>query len=311
MPPARWFENRTRSYANKCVEVIQREQAALAEIHNRPHILRLIAREVQCKLALHLHNDPQEMDDARTPTERRKLLAKCDGIYCVSDYIRNRFLEGLQNDARTKLHVVHNGIEIPATLPAKEKLIVFAGRMTEDKGALPLAEALRIALPKLPDWRAVLVGSRRFAVSENLSSYENQVAETLSPLGAQVTLTGFIPHAETLHYFAGSSIAVVPSLWQEPFGRTALEALAYGAAVISSGRGGLREVTGEAALTVDNVTPQTLANAILMLARNTHERERLQHLARIRATHFSIAQCTQTLDDARSFILGESTLHAA
>ncbi|MFW8695567.1 glycosyltransferase, partial [Mesorhizobium japonicum] len=58
------------------------------------------------------------------------------------------------------------------------------------------------------------------------------------------------------------AIAVTPSVWAEPLGLTALEAHAAGAALISSGRGGLREASGPHALYVDEVTPASLTDAM-------------------------------------------------
>lgn len=303
LPNVRWYENRTRSYARQCVEVILREQATLVEIHNRPNLLRLIAPKVKCKFVLHFHNDPQEIDYTRTPRERSKILERTDAVYCVSGYIRDRFAEGIDIKLHDKLHVVYNGIESPVILPEKENVITFAGRMTEGKGAKLFAEALRIALPQLPDWKAVMIGSRRHSVAEKLTPHEKEIAEVLQHVGEQARMPGFLSHTETLDYFARAAIAVVPSVWQEPFGRTAIEAMAYGCALISSGRGGLREVTAYAAATVNDLTAEKLADAIIMLAKNKNERDRLQSLARKRATYFSIADRTSLLDKVRDKVL--------
>ncbi|MCP6769397.1 glycosyltransferase, partial [Klebsiella pneumoniae] len=53
-----------------------------------------------------------------------------------------------------------------------------------------------------------------------------------------------------------AAIAVTPSTWDEPFGLTAVEAHAAGAALISSGRGGLREASGDHAHYLEAVTPR-------------------------------------------------------
>ncbi len=307
MPPsARWFENRTRAYAKGCARIIDTANAKLAEIHNRPHLLRLIAQKTDRPLALHLHNDPQEMDEARTPKERLKLLGLCSAIYCVSNYIRDRFMDGLPKNAGQKLSVIYNGIEIPQELPQKENIIVFAGRMTEGKGALLLAQALRVALPQLPGWRAILIGSRRHEAGRSLTPHEKEIAAMLKPLETQVAVTGFLAHEETLSHFSRAAIAVVPSLWEEPFGRTALEAMAYGCAVISSGRGGLREVTADAALSPPQMTEETLAHAILLLGRDEDLRASYTRLARERAQYFAIDARTAALDEVRSSLLAKS-----
>lgn len=299
--PISWYENRTRAYANASAGLIREYRADLAEVHNRPQFIWLLARKTDVKLALHLHNDPQEMDASRTPAERLHLIQRCSVIYCVSEFIRSRFLDGLGDNARVR--TVHNGLDAPATLPPKEKLLVFAGRMTEGKGGLLLAQALRLALPALPGWQAVIIGSTRHSVGTKPGTYEAQVMEALAPLGSQVEQPGFLGHEATLRWFARASLAVTPSVWAEPFGRTALEALASGCALISSGRGGLAEVTGDAALTLTDLTPETLADAIRALARDEPRRENLARAGRIQAARFALDLCARALDDARDFAL--------
>ena len=307
---ARWFENRSRAYARGAAGIMNRKNVALAELHNRPVVAPMIAKRTRCRIALHLHNDPQEMDGTRTAGDRSRMLAMCAGVYCVSEYIRGRFNEGLSYAETAKVHVVYNGIELPDKLPTKENRIVFAGRMTEGKGALLLAKALTMALPGLPDWKATIIGSQRHEARAVVGTYERNVHETLALL-PQVELAGFLSHDGTLAQFARASIAVVPSVWQEPFGRTALEAMAYGCATISSGRGGLIEVTGDASLTLETLTPESLAQAITHLAWDQSERERLIAAGRARARHFSIDKCAAALDAARETILSQKVQHAA
>lgn len=310
VPHGWFFENRTRAYARGCAKIINRENTELAEIHNRPQLLRLIAPQVKCRLVLHLHNDPREMRGAKTPKEREELLALCNGVYCVSEYIRQCYLEGLPASLASKLQVVHNGIEIPSTLPRKEKLIVYAGRMTAGKGALLLAKALRLAMPQLPGWNAVMIGSDRHSVSEKPSEHEALVIHEMHGV-ERARLAGFLSHEETIKLFARAAIAVVPSVWGEPFGRTAIEAMAYGCAVISSGRGALQEVTGDAALTIDDLTPEQLAENIVALARGEALSSALQSKARERAKQFDIAKCAATLDNIRETILQGISRHVA
>ena len=54
---------------------------------------------------------------------------------------------------------------------------------------------------------------------------------------------GFLKHKKVLQFLNKSEIAVVPSRWEEPFGRTALESSSRACATIISNRGGLPETT--------------------------------------------------------------------
>ncbi len=103
---------------------------------------------------------------------------------------------------------------------------------------------------------------------------------------AGIRLHGHLPHAAVLAAMARAAIVLVPSRWQEPFGMTALEALACGAALIVSPRPGLLEVVGDAALQAEPDDPAALAGAILRLAGDEALRRRLSEQGRARAARF-------------------------
>ena len=67
---------------------------------------------------------------------------------------------------------------------------------------------------------------------------------------------GFLEHNKVLNVFKKTSIAVVCSRWEEPFGRTSLEASANGCAVIITNRGGLPETVTNAKILKKNCPPK-------------------------------------------------------
>ena len=304
-PQRRWYENLTRAYARALAESWADSPPALIELQNRPSLLLALRKHTQAPLALHLHNDPQEMSGARSPAQRTRLLHMCSAIYCVSEHIRDRFCEGLTHNTH-KVHVVHNGIEPPAETVKKQPVILYVGRMTPNKGVHLLTEALTKTLPEHPQWKAVFIGGRRHSPTLSPCRYERSLRATLAPLGAQAEWRGFQEHEQTMQAFAQSSIVVVPSLWDEPFGRTALEGMAHGCAVISSGHGGLREVTGDAAFTLPHTNVEQLADALQTLIKDETQRNMLGEAARRRAQQFSLTACTKTLDDARAAVIASS-----
>ena len=99
---------------------------------------------------------------------------------------------------------------------------------------------------------------------------------------------------------AQAAIAVVPSRWAEPFGLTALEALACGAALVCSLRGGLAEVAGGVSLAADPDEPGALAAAILTLARDGGLRARLAAAGQERARAFDVAAARVRLGELRA-----------
>jgi glycosyltransferase involved in cell wall biosynthesis len=74
----------------------------------------------------------------------------------------------------------------------------------------------------------------------------------------------FAGHVEAAAFYDRVDVAVVPSLWNEPFGLTVLEALARGLPVIASRRGGIPELFahGAAGCLVDPAQPGSLGRAL-------------------------------------------------
>jgi glycosyltransferase involved in cell wall biosynthesis len=125
------------------------------------------------------------------------------------------------------------------------------------------------------------------------------VRVALSPLGGRAEVLTDVPFAAVKALNESAAIALVPSKWREPFGRTCLEAHAGGAAVISSGSGGLREISGEAALYVPGADAAGLARAVATLVADEALRVRLAAEGRARAENlFDLSRVAARLDDA-------------
>ena len=158
--------------------------------------------------------------------------------------------------------------------------IVFAGRAMPEKGLDVICAALPDVLDRHPSWRAVLMLA-------DWDHHHRWAAPHLKPLeryGDRVTVLRSVPLTTVQRQMKAASIALTPSVWAEPFGLAAVEAHAAGAALISSGRGGLREASGPHALYVDDITPRSLTAAIEQLIFHP-----LQRLAMARAAQRYVA----------------------
>ncbi len=271
-------------YAAAVARVLRRLGPARIEVHNRPEIaLRLRRAFPRTPLALFVHNDPQAMRGARTAAQRHRLLARMQ-VACVSETLRRRFGEGLPAGAEVAL--LPNCIDLarlPARREVRDPVILFVGRLVADKGADAFVAACAGALPRLAGWRAEMIGADRFTPD----SPETPFLAALRPAAAAagIRLHGHLPHDAVLRAMARAAMVVVPSRWCEPFGMTALEALACGAALIVSPRPGLLEVVGDAALVAE---PDALAPALLRLAGDAALRRRLSERGRLRAAGFDV-----------------------
>ena len=273
-------------YGAALLGTLRRAGPALIEVHNRPELAIWLARQLPTTpVVLFLHNDPQAMRRAATPTERARLLRALARVVVVSEYLGQRLLEGISEPVRAPA-VLPNAIDLTALPPPRprEPLILFAGRVVRDKAPDVFVAACGIALPQLADWRAELIGADRFRIDSPETAFTNVVRADAERAG--VRAIGYREHAFVLDRMARAAIVVVPSRWQEPFGLVALEAMASGAALISSSRGGLREVAGDVALYVDPDDPPGLAAAICSLAAEPSRRAAMGQAGRARAEAF-------------------------
>ncbi len=114
-----------------------------------------------------------------------------------------------------------------------EKLILFVGRLTHQKGCEYLIRALP-SIAKYQDAKLVIVGDgyqRGELEHEAFSGGE----------GWRIRFTGFIPDNEVVDLMLSADVMAVPSVY-EPFGVVALEAMAAGIPVVASNIDGLGEI---------------------------------------------------------------------
>jgi UDP-glucose:(glucosyl)LPS alpha-1,2-glucosyltransferase len=293
-----------RRYAGGVARVLADIVPALIEVHNRPDLaLFLAARFPETPVSLLLHNDPHGMRRATTATQRAELLAHVAKVITVSTFLRGRLLNNIPNPTRIP-GVLPNCIdlrEIPPPPAERDPVILFAGRVVADKGADTFVAACARALPQLPGWRAEMIGADRFGPD----SPETPFLRALRPKAqeAGVVMAGYRPHAEVLAAMSRAAIVVVPSRWAEPFGLTALEALACGAALLCSARGGLPEVYGHAGQRIEPENPNTIADAITALACDPARRAALGAAGIARARLFDVPQTAAALDALRAELL--------
>jgi len=229
-------------------------------------------------LALYRHtNEPSRIASLRR-LKRNRRMRKLRAIIAISEACRNsieREHAGLPAD----IYVVPNGLERGswhAAPGAREKLIMYSGRPARHKGFVEFCQALEIVLEKHRDWRAVM-----FCIGWDLlcEVEDNSPEKAFAPLkrfGDRVVLQKNGAIADVQRMLKKTAIAAVPTTGDDAFSLPAAEAHFAGAAVVSSGRGALREVSGPGALYLEDVTAHHIARA---LDRLIADPELLQHYA--------------------------------
>ncbi|WP_075536311.1 glycosyltransferase [Candidatus Pelagibacter communis] len=276
------LKSTTNEYAEKLIKEINNNNFDIVEIHNRPQLLFKLINKVQSKFIFYFHNDPLSMKGSKSVNERLKILKEVEKIIFVSEWVRERFFLDIDQKLQTKTEVVYPSVNKQKKIK-KEKNIIFVGRLNYSKGYDIFKDAIIKILNKFPKWKAYSLGDE-----DRRNIYINH------PNHKEL---GFVNHKKTLNILNRSEIAVVPSRWEEPFGRTSLEATSRGCATIISNRGGLRETTNSAII-LKKLDSNELFLEIKKLITNNKKRKHIQSLSRKNIIHLINAN-TKIIDQIR------------
>ncbi len=161
------------------------------------------------------------------------LNRKFDRLIVATDYMKSELLRNGFAPDRIEIHapVPRSGrISDQSSFDARNR-IVYAGQIIRGKGVDVLLESL--ALIKTP-FECVILGD---------GSHRPECERLSERLGLQdrVRFEGYVPQARIAEFYRGASVAVMSSLWPEPFGATGLEAMRCGLPVVAFDAGGIRE----------------------------------------------------------------------
>tara|TARA_B100001093_G_scaffold337984_1_gene322756 strand:- start:544 stop:2661 length:2118 start_codon:yes stop_codon:yes gene_type:complete len=249
------LSSQSKEYVKKFFDIQLKFNSDIIEVHNRPNYINKLTK-LKSKLVLYFHNDPISMIGSKSINERINLLNVCSKIIFNSEWSKKQYLKDLKNfyHKSEKFEVIHQStVKTKINLKKKEKIITFVGKLNSAKGYDIFGEAITRILNKYPDWKSIVIGDEpREKLFFNHKNLKN---------------LGFQSHQTVLNTFNKTSVAIACSRWEEPFGRTSLEAASRGCAVIISNRGGLPETITNGII-LSNLQPQTLFLAIENLIQN-------------------------------------------
>mgnify|MGYP003953065585 CR=1 FL=1 len=258
-----FFQSRSNVYVKNFITYENKIKSDLIEIHNRPNYINKIFT-VNKNLVLYFHNDPLEIKGSKSIKDRINLLNKTKKIIFISNWVKKRFLKGINKNNISKKHfeiIQHSTNKKKISLNKKQNLIIFVGRLNKSKGYDIFGKAIINILNNYPNWKSIVIG--------------DELREKITFKHKKLKILGFQKHNTVSSCFIKSDICVVSSRWDEPFGRTALEASSAGCAVIITNKGGLPEASPKA-LIINNLNVKNLENALIKLIKNTKFKKALQ-----------------------------------
>ena len=294
-------------YAATVAGHVRRRQPDVVHTHIFDQFLPLLRRAApNARLVLHMHDHSQVLWDREVVgrhLSRADLVVGCSNF--VAGHVRERFPHLAE-----RVVAIPNATAIPdqhqhQTSYREETEILFAGRLSPDKGVHVLIDAFNRVHAEYPGTRLTLVGPtavspwsfidpkgedplfselRRFYHGQDYSAYLRTLP---SPDAAKhVRFVGAVPHPDMGRFYDDSDILVLPSIWNEPFGLPVIEAMARSIPVVTTTRGAFPEIVehGTSGLMVEPGDSDALATALGALIADEGMRTRMGAAARERAS---------------------------
>ena len=282
-------------YLHEAIKDIKKKQYDIIIMENRPGYALKLKDITDAKLVYHLHNEKLDTKVSRY----KEIYDQAWRILTVSNFIKSKVQT--INPGDTKTITIYNGIDLKAfSLDYQKKreslglsyhdfLLVYSGRINRDKGIMELIKAIGLLNEKFPI-KLMVIGGSFFGNATHDDEFMKELKAKAESLQSRIIFTGYIPYSDMPSYLSMADIAVIPSIWDDPFPTTVLEAQAIGLPIITTRRGGIpEEVTEENAilLDIDEHIVEKLASSILFLYEHPEKRELMSKASLEQAKLFS------------------------
>ena len=222
-------------------------------------------------LVVHIHSTEGDRGgtygDSRIAEIERHGVWAASQVIAVSQFTKNTLITQYGVPAE-KIQVIYNAVEPPPerrlaaeefSIAKDEKVVLFMGRLTMQKGPEYFLTAARKVLEVMDDVKFIVAGDGDLA---------RQTVELAATFGIahKVLFTGFLRGLDVERIFQIADLFVMPSV-SEPFGIVPLEAIARNVPTIISKQSGVSEVLKHA-LKVDFWDTNELANKIVAVLRH-------------------------------------------
>ena len=220
---------------------------------------------------------------------QRLLRTRADAVVAIDEAVRRTL------PADLAVHVIHNGMKVPAELPPRASVGPFCvgiiGVLHRSKGVYELLEATRVLRDRRVEVRVLVVGEnvhrlsglrgwllRKLDFARDVRS-ELEAYVALHGLKEFVEFTGFVPDIRPI--YSRTDAVCFPSHLDAP-GRPVFEAALFGLPTIVAMRNPTRDVIvpGETGLCIDHPEPIAIADAIQALAQDRALARRMGEQAR-------------------------------
>ncbi len=279
-------------------QLLRRRGVDVAIVENHLHAAAFIAVASGARVILHTHAYVKAPTSAFDGAFRRREMGLLSGCAFVSEYALNQFRSDFPG-LRAVQRAVPNGLDMQdwSSKKPKDRSILCVGRALRHKGHIEAMAAITRALSSRPEWTA------RFMVSDPATADRDPalmdaLRAAAEPFNGRIRVDSNVPYAAVKTAWERASVGLVLTTGPEPFGRTALEAMASGAALMTSGSGGLAEICGPCGVIVEPSDADGVAASLGQLMDEPDRRADLAVAGRNRVEGlFDIRAIAQQMDD--------------
>lgn len=221
------------------------------------------------KVIYHSHNKPAHYKPFL------KYFNVINTFYSVSDSLTKKWKEEMKPfNVDVRFETLLNGVDTTIFKPlkktvknrfnldTKKKTILFAGRMTKDKGIFEVIDAFKML--NFNKYQLLIVGDL-FYDTKVKNNEQNLIYQKIKSLGSNCKFIGFVPHCEMPFVYNAADIIVLPSTGYDSAPLALLEAICSCKPIISTNNGGIPEYSKNKGVLLLDLNPELSKNIYKMI----------------------------------------------
>ena len=245
-----------------------------------------VAKKYEGKIIYYLHNEVRSLFKC----EKEAASIRC--LIGISKFVNASFRKQVPTLKKEQCYVLKNGVDTVRFtardeskikeyknkygIEEKDFVVIFAGRLVDEKGALETIKAIKKCKDK--HIKLLIVGAS-FYSSDIVDDYSLELQKEAEAITDKIIFTGYIDYKDMPSIYQLGNVAVLPSMWEEPAGMTMVEAVVSGLPLITTNSGGIPEyIPAELAYMLDRNKDlvKNISQCILEIKNSTASNATLQ-----------------------------------
>lgn len=251
-------------YVLEIIDQIKEIKPDIIHVLNRPWFLPILRKHLgqdQKIILHHFNNYLMEMKKDKA----KKYLGLIDGFIGCSEFTVNAEVSSRFPQMKSITSVISNGVDTDKFDPKKIRsdivnslrtkygikngnvVVLYVGRLSEDKGALQLLQAVKTLVVNLaiPEVKLLVVGSSFYGGPSKVTPFIKNLLKESEEIKNNIVFTGYIHRTEIQDIFAIGDIVAVPSIVQDASPTVCYEASSMKKPIVASRRGGIPEIVSD------------------------------------------------------------------